>query len=95
MNTTLNLLLKDYEHKKYIADLNFEKEKTEFYNSNPELSKLNRELGKLALDISKAILNKDMGLANTLKSDFNKLKLKKEDLLKSIDVPKRCSKSII
>lgn len=88
-NPTLNSLLKDYEQKKYKADLNFEKDKLKFYNSNPKLSSINTKLGKLALDISKAILNNETSLADELKTDFNKLKLEKENLLKTLEIPKR------
>lgn len=88
-NPTLNSLLKDYEQKKYKADLNFEKDKLKFYNSSPELSSINTKLGKLALDISKAILNNETSLADELKTDFNKLKLEKENLLKTLEIPKR------
>ena len=92
-NITLNNLLKDYEKKKYKADLNFEKEKTNFYNSNPELLEINSKLGKLALDISKAVLAKNNTLAEKLKLDFNNLKIEKENLLKSLDIPNRCFNS--
>lgn len=86
-NSTLNTLLKEYETKKYIADLNFEKEKNSFYNSHPELAKINSELGALALDISKAVLNNDIDLSNKLREKFNSLKIKKENLMKSIKIP--------
>ena len=92
-NSTLNNLLKEYETKKYIADLNFEKEKTSFYDSHPELAKINSELGKLAIDISKAVLNNDIDLSNELKAEFNNLKEKKEALMKSIKIPNRRIKS--
>lgn len=88
MNTsTLNTLLKEYEKKKFKAELNFEKAKDAFYNSHPDLSKLNDKLNSTALDISKAILNNDLSLANKLKEDFEKLKVKKEALLKTINIP--------
>lgn len=86
-NATLNLLLKDYEQKKYIAEIKFEKAKNNFYNSHPALSDLNSMLGKIAIDISKATLNKDTDLVNKLKIEFNDLKKKKENLLKTIDIP--------
>lgn len=89
-NPTLNTLLKSYEHKKYIADLNHEKEKNDFYNSHPELSNINSKLGNLALDISKAILHGNTELANNLKSEFNRLKEDKKLLTSKLDIPKRC-----
>jgi len=79
--STLNVLLKDYEQKKYIADLNFERDKAAFYASHPELSDLNYKLGKLALDISKAVLNGNTELEKELKN--------KEKFLSTTDIPKR------
>lgn len=87
-NSTLNILLKEYEKKKYNAELNFEKDRNKFYESNPELQNLNSKLGKIALDISKAVLNNNFMLAKKLKDDFSNLKLEKEALLKSITIPK-------
>lgn len=94
-NSTLTALLKDYEKKRYKADLKFEKEKSAFYNSQPELTKLNSKLSKIAIDISKAVLNNDKNLADKLREEFNNLKQKKETLLKSIDVPPRSISTII
>lgn len=86
-NSNLNILLKDYEKKKYQAELDFEKAKEAFNNSHPELENLNSKLGKLALDISRAALNKNITLENKLKDDFNKLKSEKNKLLDSLQIP--------
>jgi len=94
-NSTLNTLLKDYERKRSLAASNFEKQKSEFYNSHPELSDLKHKLGKLALDISKAVLSGDIELEKNLKNEFNALTVKKDNLLKTIDVPKRSLNSFI
>ena len=94
-NSTLNTLLKEYEAKKYTAELNFEKEKNNFYNMHPELTEINSKLAKLALDISKAVLNNDIELSENLKVEFNNLKAKKEKLLESINIPERCTYSKI
>lgn len=88
-NSTLTLLLRDYEQKKYKADLNFEKEKNNFYNSHPELTEIKTKLGKLALDISHAVLNGNTELEKKLKSEFDELTAKKNKLLSSLDIPKR------
>ena len=45
-NSTLNALLKDYEKKKYYAELNFEREKAEFYASEPKLSEITAKLSR-------------------------------------------------
>lgn len=94
-NTTLNTLLKDYEKKKYYAELKCEKEKSDFYSAHPELADLTFKLSGLALDISKAILNHDIELENTLKSEFSKLKDQKNTMLKSLKVPARCFRADI
>lgn len=91
-NPTLTNLLKDYEKKKYRADLDYEKEKNAFYDSNPKLSKINSDLATCALDISKAILANDENLAKKLKSDYDKLKQEKEKLLKSEKIPEGAKK---
>lgn len=86
-NFTLNILLKEYEKKKFTAELNFEKAKTDFYNSHPDLANLNDKLNTIALDISKAILNNNLELIDKLKKDFESLKLEKEKMLKTITIP--------
>ncbi len=86
-STTLNTLLKEYEKKKYLAELNYENAKSKFYESQPELSQINNDLNKIAFEISRAILNADYERSNKLKEDFNKLKLKKENILSKIKIP--------
>lgn len=86
-NTTLNILLKEYEKKKLKADLTFETARNNFYNSNPNLLKLNNKLNSIALDISKAILRNDLDLSSKLKLEFENLKLEKENLLKKLQIP--------
>ena len=86
-NPTLNLLLKDYEKKKFNKELAFEKAKDDFYHSHPDLESLNTKLNSTALDISKAILNGDLEKANSLKKTFAKLKSQKDKLLDSISIP--------
>lgn len=86
-NQTLNTLLKEYEKKKFKADLAFENARNNFYKLHPDIAKINSELNKTALDISKAILNKDENTIKNLKKYFNDLKFKKEKLLENIHVP--------
>ena len=87
-DSTLNILLKEYEKKKTVADMNFEKAKEDFYASNPEIAELNEKLNSTALAISKESLNNEQELVDKLKKDFNELKNKKEKLLKSKKIPK-------
>ena len=94
-STTLNNLLKEYEQKKYIIELNFEKEKNNFYKAHPELDEVENKLGKLAIDISKAILARNSELENKLRDEFDKLKEQKNHLLSNITIPKRSLLAII
>ena len=86
-NATLNTLLREYDKKKLNAEMNFEKEKNNFYKTHPELQILNDNLNSTALAISKAILNNDSDLTEKLKSNFEKLKLEKESLLTTLEIP--------
>ncbi|MCI9365807.1 MAG: ATP-binding protein [Clostridia bacterium] len=86
-NATLNTLLREYDKKKFNAEMNFEKEKNNFYKTHPELQILNDNLNSTALAISKAILNNDSDLTEKLKSNFEKLKLEKESLLSTLEIP--------
>ena len=72
-----------------------EKNKSAFIDANPELANLNLKLGNLALDISKAVLNTDLDLEKKLRKDFDKLKLQKNALLKTLEIPDRCTSSYL
>ena len=84
---TLNTLLKEYEKKKFKAELAFEEARNNFYNIHPDIAKINSELNKTALDISKAILNNDENSVKNLKKYFNDLKFKKGKLLENVHIP--------
>lgn len=92
--STLNTLLKEYEKKKFTAELTFEKEKDKFNNSHPDLLKLNDKINYTALEISKAILNNNYTLANKLKKEFEDLKIEKNKLLENIDIPLKARQPI-
>ena len=94
-NPALKNLLREYEQKKYRAELIFEKEKNAFYQAHPELDTLNTKLGKTALDISKAILQQNTDLADKLKIEYANLEKEKQEMLKNIDIPIRSSKAYI
>ena len=93
-NQTLNTLLKEYEKKKFKADLAFENARNNFYSLHPDIAKINSELNKTALDISKAILSKDEIKVRDLKKYFNDLKFKKERLLETVHIPEEAKEPI-
>lgn len=86
-NSTLNFLLKEYEKKKFNAELNFERARDEFYETHPDLLSLNDRLNVVALEISKAILEGNSERADKLKSEFQNLKIEKEKLLEKLTIP--------
>lgn len=94
-NPTLSALLKEYEQKKYTIELNFEKAKSNFYKSHPELEEVENNLGKLAIAISKAVLSGNIELENSLRTKFDETKKQKSNLLKSIKIPRRYNFSFI
>ena len=53
--STLNTLLKEYEKKKFKAELNFEKAKDSFYNSHPDLLELNDKLNKVEFQVKYSV----------------------------------------
>lgn len=81
----LKQLLKDYEKKRFAEETEFEHRKKLFYSNHPDLEKLNYELNNLAILISKSVLENN-SKTKQLKSDFNKLKIKKENLLKQLNI---------
>lgn len=93
-NSTLNTLLKEYEKKKFNADLEFEKAKDSFYEKHPDLLSINNKLSMLALDISKSVLNGDNEKVKLLRQDFENLKLEKEKLLNTITIPENAKNPI-
>ena len=83
----LKQLLKEYEKKRFIADTNFEHKKSSLYMNCPELEEINSKLNNYAIMISKVILENNIEKSKKLKEDFENLKAKKENILKSLNLP--------
>ena len=86
-NSVLKDLLKEYDQKRTDCIRNAENRKLDLYKSNPKLQKIDDDLSKISINAAKSILqnNSDEILAN-LKEQIEKLKLEKENILKSINI---------
>lgn len=82
----LTQLLKEYEKKRFIANTNFEYKKASLYKEHPELEEIISKLNNYAILLSKMILEGNYEKAEELKSDFNKLKTDKENILKKLNL---------
>ena len=56
-NSTLKVLLKEYDLKRLSAFLNLEKRKDDLYKSCPRLEQIDLELNNFALNTAKSILS--------------------------------------
>lgn len=76
-------LLKEYEQKKTKAELDAINRKDRLYESIPRLKEIEDELNKSAISSAKNILNGNKQDINILNVKINKLKIEKEEILKS------------
>lgn len=88
-DAVLKQILKDYEKKKFNAENIAENRKKLFLENNPELNKINSELNSLAFEMSKNILNNNSKKNNILSKEFNNLKIKKNNLLNSLNITEK------
>ena len=82
-NEILNNLLKEYDQKKTKAEIDLINRKEKLYESIPRLKEIEDELNKSAFETTKNILNGYKTNLNLLNEKINKLKLEKENILKS------------
>ena len=83
-NDTLNTLLKDYEHKKFLAEMDLEKRKSSLYSSFPELKKMEDDLNSFAIETTKSILlSNSTSYLKKLNMKIKNLKNERKKFLKS------------
>ena len=86
-NEFLNSLLKEYEQKKLLAELDLEKRKNMLYQQAPKLKQIEDELNHFAIKTAKNILkNNDLSI-NELESKVLQLKKEKTQILKELNLP--------
>ena len=88
-NEILNSLLKEYSKKKLKAQLDLDNRKKDLYKKIPRLMEIEDELNSIGISTAKNILNNnssDNSSIYYLKEKINKLKLEKENILKSHNI---------
>lgn len=85
-DSTLKILLKEYEQKRLSALLDLENRKNDLYKSHPRLSEIDDELNNFAINTAKLILSSgnDNDSIVTLKEKIRILKEEKISILNSI-----------
>ncbi len=83
-NEILDDLLKQYEHKKFKAELERDKRKTELYKSVPRLQEIEDKLNKMSFSTAKNILNNSQESLENFYKEIDNLKKEKEKILVSL-----------
>ena len=88
-NELLNSLLKEYENKKLMAELDSEKRKDDLYKKFPKLKDIEDELNSFAINTAKNILKNGNQLEEQkeLERKVAILKQEKENILKELNIP--------
>ncbi len=85
-NEILNSLLREYEQKKLIAEIELDKRKQNLFKKFPRLQQIENELATLAISASKNILLHNSGSDN-LNEKLQNLKREKEFILQNANLP--------
>lgn len=87
-NSILKDLLKQYEQKRLNSIRDAENRKKNLYLSNPKLQEIDDKLNSISINAAKNILkNNSENTLNNLKKQIESLKIEKENLLKSLNIP--------
>lgn len=87
-NSTLKMLLKEYEQKRLSSLLELDRRKEELYTSFPRLQEIDTELNNFALNTAKSILasNSSANSLQELKKKIDYLKEEKQKILNSLNL---------
>lgn len=80
-NDVLSSLLREYEQKKFQAELDLEKRKENIYALYPRLKEIDDELHRLEIESAKSILNHQNNSSNKNNLKINNLKDEKKNIL--------------
>ena len=88
MNSILKNILNQYSKKKSEAEFDAELRKQELYKKHPELQEIDNSLTTLAISTAKSLINNnDKNLLIKLNKDIENLRIKKQKILKSLNIP--------
>ena len=85
-NEILGSLLREYEQKKLIAEINLDKRKQDLFKKFPRLQQIENELATLAISASKNVLLHNSGSDN-LNEKLQNLKREKDSILQNANLP--------
>lgn len=86
-NPTLKILLKEYEQKRLIAELELEKKLNDFFSNNPSISEINDKINRTSIEISKTILlDKNSDKIKKLNVELDNFKKQKNSLLNKLNI---------
>ena len=77
-NSTLKILLKEYEQKRLESEIKLEKKLNDFYSNNPSISEINDKINRTSIEVSKTILlDKNSNKIKKLNVELDNFKNKK------------------
>ena len=85
-NEILNSLIKEYEQKKLLAELDLEKRKNDLYKKVPKLKQIEDDLNQFAINTAKNILKNNEASINELEIKASQLKKEKIEILKELNL---------
>lgn len=86
-NPTLKILLKEYEQKRLIAELELEKKLNDFFSNNPLISEINDKINRTSIEVSKTILlDKNSNKIKKLNVELDNFKKQKNSLLNKLNI---------
>lgn len=87
-NSTLKILLQNYEQKHIQANLIAEKKKNDLFKKYPKLEEIENEINKLSINKIKSILSSEKNKLNNYENKIKDLQIEKEKILKENNIPK-------
>lgn len=85
-NSTLKVLLQEYEQKRIKANLIAEQNKNNLYNNYPRLEEIENEINKLSIDKIKSILSSNTNELNKFDLKIQELQTEKEKIFKNANI---------
>ena len=85
-NSTLKVLLQEYEQKRIKANLIAEQNKNNLYKNYPRLEEIENEINKLSIDKIKSILSSNTNELNKFDLKIQELQTEKEKILKNANI---------
>ena len=85
-NSTLKVLLQEYEQKRIKANLIAEQNKNNLYKNYPRLEEIENEINKLSIDKIKSILSSNTNELNKFDLKIQELQTEKEKIFKNANI---------